>query len=84
MSRAEEMLKSLIENGRARARKSLDANGDGKVDAADFEMMAAIARAAAEARTDSWVQRFGSLPVFGAGVVLGAGVATFLFLKFGG
>ena len=84
MSKLTEALKPIIDAAQNRARKALDANADGKVDAADFELMATIAKTAAEARTDSWVQRFGSLPVFLAGVAAGAGAATFLFLRFGG
>ena len=84
MSKLTDALQPIIAAAQARAKKALDANNDGKVDAADFELMATIAKTAAEARTDSWVQRFGSLPVFLAGVAAGGGVATFLFVRFGG
>ena len=57
----------------ASAVKAVDADKNGVVNAADFELMAKLARINAAAHTESWVTRFGSLPVvatsFAAGVV---------------
>ena len=76
----DQRVKAIMDAVAAKAKKTLDADGNGTVDAADFELMAKLAEIAATKQTDSLAARFGTLPLFGAGVAAGV-VATVAIVR---
>lgn len=77
------MLGDVVDHVQANAMKSLDADKNGVVNAADFELMAKLAKISATAHTESWVTRFGSLPVVASAFAAGV-VATVAFVRWFG
>lgn len=76
-------IEKIIEVVNARAVAGLDQDGNGKIDAIDFKIMAHLAEIAATKKTDWLAGRWGTLAVFVVGVAVGGAAVALLFRLIG-